>query len=107
MCLQGALLVGSYAKYVVGEDVKPSDYDLLVPFIHWQIIAPMVPENATPNRFGGWRFDDQGNQVDVWPGDVQHYLQTCKSKYGGQIYAVDYVHNVVYSSKVVDLRDMK
>ena len=53
---------------------------------------------------GGWRFmDEKGNEIDVWPGSLQEYLRDCKTKYGGAVYAVDYVHNVVYSSVVREL----
>ena len=47
--------------------------------------------------------DEKGNEIDVWPGSLQEYLRDCKTKYGGAVYAVDYVHNVVYSSVVREL----
>lgn len=99
MCVHGALLVGSQAKVLMGEEIESNDYDLLVPLERWQTIALLIPENAKPNKFGGWRFtDDKGNEIDVWPDTLQNYLQNCKTKYGGMVYAVDYIHNKVYSS---------
>jgi len=104
MCVHGALLVGSQAKRVMGEDIESHDYDLLVPLEQWQIIALMIPENAKPNKFGGWRFiDDKDNEIDVWPDSLQNYLANGKTKYGGKIYAIDYSKNKVYSSETVTL----
>ena len=106
MCVHGGLLVGSQAKAIVG-DIEPSnphDYDVLVPLEKWQTVALLIPENARPNKFGGWRFvDDKGNEVDVWPGSLQEYLRNCKTKYGGKVVAIDYIHNKVYSSEVIDI----
>jgi hypothetical protein len=106
MCVHGALLVGSQAKALMGETEHPNDYDLLVPLENWQTIALLIPSTAVPNKFGGWRFEDEkGNEVDVWPDTLQNYLQNCKTKYGGSVYAIDYIHNKVYSSKTVILED--
>lgn len=106
MCVHGALIVGSQAKRMMGE-LEPSydsDWDFLVPYDVWQTIALLIPENATPNKFGGWRFTtDKGDEVDVWPGSIVKYLTECKTKYGGSVYAVDYIGNRVFSSSVVDL----
>lgn len=101
MCVHGALIVGSKAKQLMGEEIESKDYDLLVPLEHWQTIALMIPEDAKPNKFGGWRFrDDKENEIDVWPDTLQNYLQNCKTKYGGAVYAIDYISNRVYSSLV-------
>lgn len=108
MAVHGGLIVGSQAKRMVGEvevDSKSnSDWDVLVPFEKWQIIALLIPTSATPNKFGGWRFEtEDGVEVDVWPGSVITYLTECKTKYGGAVYAVDYIKNMVYSSSVRDV----
>ena len=100
MAVHRALLVGSQAKLLMGElDEAPNDYDLLVPLDKWQIIAMLIPEDAKPNKFGGWRFvDDKDNEIDVWPDTLLNYLTNCKTKHGGNVYAIDYVQNKVYSS---------
>ena len=104
MCVHGGLIGGSYAKKLVGDIDEANDYDVLVPLQYWQTVCMLIPETARPNKFGGWRFmDEKGNEIDVWPGSLQEYLRDCKTKYGGAVYAVDYVHNVVYSSVVRDL----
>jgi hypothetical protein len=99
MCVHGALIVGSLAKKMVGEDIEIDDYDILVPLEKWQTIALMIPETAKPNKFGGWRFkDDKGNEIDVWPDTLENYLRNCKTKYGGNVYAVDFINNRVFSA---------
>jgi hypothetical protein len=103
MCVHGALLVGSQAKKLMGEDIESNDYDLLVPLDKWQTIAVMIPECAKPNKFGGWRFkDDNDNEIDVWPDTLQNYLSNCKTKYGGKVYAVDYIANKAYCSQTIE-----
>lgn len=113
MSVHGGLVVGSQAKIMAGDSLgidesgaerTGSDWDVLVPHEHWQKIALIIPEDARPNKFGGWRFnDDKGNEIDVWPGSLHTYLSECKTKYGGSVYAVDYIHNMIYSSAVRDL----
>lgn len=109
MCVHGALIVGSYAKYLVGEDIEPGDFDLLVPMEKWQTIALMIPDTAKPNKFGGWRFEVPSKdgpmvEVDVWPGTLYSYLSECRTKYGGSVYAIDYINNRVFSSSTKPLR---
>ena len=94
MCVHGALLVGSYAKKLCGEEIETNDYDLLVPLECWQTIALLIPMDAKPNKFGGWRFKlDDGTEVDVWPDTLHNYLNNCKTKYGGRVCAVDFINN--------------
>ena len=98
MCVHGATIVGSRAKQMAGEDVEPNDYDLIVPIEKWPIIALLIPSDATLNKFGGWRFTtDDGIEVDVWPGTMEDYLRHCKSQHGGKVYAVDFIHNLIFS----------
>lgn len=103
MCVHGALICGSFAKKLMGEDIETNDYDLLVPLDKWQTIALMIPQSAKTNKFGGWRFKDEyGNEYDVWPSTVQDYLQNCKTKYGGKVYVIDFIKNKAYSSQLTN-----
>ena len=104
MCIHGALVVGSFAKYMVGEDVRPNDIDLLVPLEHWQTIAMLIPDTAKPNRFGGWRFEVEGVEIDVWPDTLLNYLSQCRTKYGGVVCAVDFINNRVFSAQQRELQ---
>lgn len=112
MCVHGALIVGSYAHYIVNEFIcttgeEPKDFDLLVPLENWQTIALLIPSHAKPNKFGGWRFltdfDGVAIEVDVWPDTLVNYLTNCKSSKSRDIIALDFIHNRVYSSRFVDI----
>lgn len=106
MSVHGGLITGSQAKRMAGENIESdsSDWDVLVPFQNWQTIAMLIPSDAKPNKFGGWRFeDDKGVEIDVWPGDPMTYLRECKTKYGGAVYVVDYIRNMIFSSAVRDI----
>ncbi len=52
------------------EDEEPRDYDVMVTFENWRKAVVLVPADARPNSFGGWKFMDEGRTVDVWPGDM-------------------------------------
>lgn len=108
MCVHGALLVGSRAKLLCGDSsITQDDYDLLVPSRHWSVIALLIPENAKPNKFGGWRFyteeynSDILVEIDVWPGSLYDYLSKCKTKYGGSVCAVDFINNKSFESRTI------
>lgn len=109
MCVHGGLLAGSFAKYLAGdlsEDVHPNDYDILVPYNHWQKISLLIPKEATPNKFGGWSFaDDHKNEIDCWPGDIFQYLSECKTKtrHGGKVWVVDFINNKGYASQSLNI----
>ena len=106
LCVQGGLIVGSVALRMAGliPPGTPKDYDILVPFVKWSRIAPLIPRNAELNSFGGWKFrTTKGIEVDVWPGDLQGYLAACKSRYGGQVVAIDFINNRVFSSRTHEL----
>lgn len=62
-----AWIVGSGAKPI--PDV-PRDWDVAVPFFEWNRAAAMIPADAKPNSFGGWKFEEGGCVVDVWPDDI-------------------------------------
>lgn len=104
MCVNGALIVGSYAKHLMGEVDKCNDYDLIVPHEKWRFVSLLIPQDAKLNKFGGLRFkDEKGNEIDVWQGDLYTYLNECKTKYGGKVYAIDYINNKAFSSETVDI----
>jgi hypothetical protein len=71
--------------------VSPRDYDVVVPFYNWGPAAALIPEDARPNTFGGWkcvvRFGYKEGvsrklkqavnwaEIDVWPGDIGWLFQ--------------------------------
>lgn len=102
MCVHGALIVGSYAKQLIGEDIDCNDFDLLIPYEKWQVVSLLIPSDAVLNKFGGWRFSIGKDEIDVWPGSLLVYLSECKTKYGGRVVAVDYINNRIFSSSLFD-----
>lgn len=65
----GAWIVGGAAV-----SDAPKDYDVAVPFGEWQRAAMLIPRDARPNPFGGWKFVSEGVEVDVWPCDLGELL---------------------------------
>lgn len=53
----------------------PKDYDIAVPFANWFGAAMLIPSEAQPNSFGGWKFTSEGFLVDIWPCDLAWLLQ--------------------------------
>lgn len=60
-----AWLVGSAVLNEV-----PRDYDVIIPFSHWVQAAMVIPENAVPNTFGGWKCISENKEIDVWPAEL-------------------------------------
>lgn len=88
-----AWIVGSAAD---PDNDEPSDYDLLVPYSQWQNACMFIPKNATPNHFGGWKCESEGEIVDVWPGELSFILahghtDCALNLKSGRIWSIDYV----------------
>lgn len=99
MCRCGALLVGSYASYLVGEAKQFNDYDMIVPQELWLPVFAVVPDGTevTLNRFGGIHYQDRaGNLIDVWPSSIDHHLRTCKPAL-----VVDWIGQRVYRTEAL------
>ena len=71
---QEAWVVGSAADPLSS---SPRDWDVLVPFHTWHLVASFVPSDARPNSFGGWKFEVDGVEIDVWPGDLAFICRQC------------------------------
>jgi len=78
--------------WVVGSAAAPGadlttvrDFDILVPFSHWVVAAMLIPHDAKPNKFGGWKFTSFGNVIDVWPGDLAWLLTNKASQYAWHV----------------------
>jgi hypothetical protein len=74
LCLNhDAWVVGSAAN----EETDISlvrDFDILVPFHSWHPASVLIPEDAKVNPFGGWKFELDGIEYDVWPGDLGWFM---------------------------------
>jgi hypothetical protein len=71
-----AWIVGSAAKEGV---IEPRGYDIIISFSNWPKAATLIPASAKPNTFGGWKFFDEGEKVDVWVGDLADFLSIGKA----------------------------
>lgn len=70
-------IVGSAAN---PENVSPRDIDILIPFRNWNVASSLIPSDAKPNTFGGWKFTSKGVEFDVWPGDLDQLLLNDKAE---------------------------
>lgn len=103
MVSAGALIVGGVARaYAEGDEdylANLKDYDLMVTsFDLWYDIALLIPKTATVNSFGGWKFRENGFEVDVWPETLEHYLAHGRLDPEATVYAFDFVKNRMYTS---------
>lgn len=65
------LLCHLHDAWIVGAINEPiRDYDIIVSFANWREAVVLVPMNAKPNSFGGWKFTDEEKTIDVWPGEM-------------------------------------
>lgn len=68
-----AWIVGGGAR-----EENPRDWDVAVPFAHWKVAAMLMPPDAKPNSFGGWRVVVDDKKIDVWPCDLADLLTNAK-----------------------------
>lgn len=64
-----AFLVGSILT-----DQDFGDIDVFVSPNHWPKASRSIPETATPNKLGGWRFSVGGIDFDVWPDTPERIM---------------------------------
>ena len=62
-------------------DVELRDYDVIIPYSRWKEAALLIPKDAHPNTFGGWKCLSEGKEVDVWPGDLSIHFTHHISRY--------------------------
>lgn len=63
----GAWLVGSSADPA---NPDPKDYDIAVSFKSWGEVALLIPKDARPTLYGGWKFVSDSKEVDMWPDEI-------------------------------------
>lgn len=86
--------------WIVGSTALPEkesidgDVDVLVPYSAWPVVARLIPDDARITSQGGWRFEQDGISVDVWPGDLGEiasrdaFVAAWSPKYGKRIVAI-------------------
>lgn len=53
----------SHEAWICGSAIfneNPRDWDIVVPFENWFGAAFLIPKDAIPNSFGGWKFTSDG-----------------------------------------------
>lgn len=77
-----------FDAWIVGSAAAPDcnyetvrDIDVLVPFSHWKEAALLIPPDAKPNTFGGWKFVSDGKEIDVWPGELGWVMSNAAAKW--------------------------
>ena len=81
-----AWIIGSAAAPDV-DLAKVRDFDVLVPLAYWQQAAQMIPQDATPNTYGGWKCQSEGREVDVWPEDLGMRMPSAMVKFAWHPYS--------------------
>lgn len=67
------VILNNCDSFIVGSAVfkdNPKDIDIVVPFDKWHLASSLIPKNAKPNSFGGWKFEEDGIVVDIWPDSI-------------------------------------
>jgi hypothetical protein len=94
-------MVQNYNAWIVGSAADPSstikqvkDIDVIISFSLWNKVVGLIPENATKNNYGGWKYGDNGKIIDVWPDELNHFMSSDMPKYLWQPrYNIRYVKN--------------
>lgn len=70
----GGWIVGSGAKYLVGEieSVNQGDWDVVISPTRWPDVAHIVPKGTPANNWGGFKLDG----VDFWSEDLGHFFNS-------------------------------
>lgn len=106
LCKSGALLVGSYAMFLLGKADSYEDFDLIVPPEKWHIVSLQISSNARINHHGGFNYtDEKGNEIDIWPSSIDEHLRHCKPAIGKQTFIVDYINSKVFTSYIAGTKN--
>jgi hypothetical protein len=90
-----------HEAWVVGSAADPSkdpafcrDIDILVPLTEWRQAALLIPPDAKPTMFGGWKFTSDGREVDVWPGELSWLMTNAKAKWAWHVKSGIRLHKI-------------
>lgn len=75
--------------YIVGSAADPTnnnpkDWDVIVPHANWHIAAGVIAayeKNPNITSFGGWRIEENGMSIDIWPDDIGRIMYSAKAKW--------------------------
>lgn len=69
------LIIGGSIGYILGETEDiPKDIDVIIPHDTWLHACRLIPKDAKVNSFGGFKFVEDGYEVDVWMDNAAEVL---------------------------------
>lgn len=76
--LYDAFIVGGAVPFLLGEsDIMPRDIDVVISLDHWINASKLLSGlEAKANTFGGFKFLENGIEVDVFAGNVALIVAT-------------------------------
>jgi len=81
-------MVQHHNAWIVGSAANPKenilkvkDIDVIIPFSEWHKVTGLIPKNARKNDYGGWKYVEEGQTVDVWPDDLNHFMNSAVPEY--------------------------
>lgn len=85
-------VVSKHQSFIVGSAADPNinnprDFDIIVPFSTWNEVCMLIPKDAVPNTFGGWKCKSGESIVDVWPGELNNVIIAEMFKYAWEPYS--------------------
>ena len=60
------------------DDDNPKDWDVWVPLSKWSIACGIIPKEVKVNRFGGFKINENGIEIDVWTSEFQEVIRSHK-----------------------------
>jgi hypothetical protein len=95
-------LVIMHNAWIVGSAANPAnnptecrDIDVMVLHSEWPKAAQLIPSDAKPNTFGGWKIQADGISIDVWPDDLGRVLLGAKTEWIWQPQTNTYFKRVI------------
>lgn len=73
------IMTTTFDSWIVGSAVdsdRPKDIDVMVSWTRWHEVTSLIPSSASPNTFGGWKYTEDGTEVDVWPDSLDRLATT-------------------------------
>lgn len=70
-----AWIVGSAAD--IEKDMSQvNDVDVIISFGDWHKVVGLIPTDSKKNNYGGWKYVEDGITVDVWPDDLNNFMNS-------------------------------
>ncbi len=81
-------MVQHYDAWIVGSAAQPSsnilqvnDVDVIISFSQWNKVTGLIPLDAKKNKYGGWKYSEEGIEIDVWPDELNNFMNSAIPQY--------------------------